>query len=57
MLTPEGVGYDMLPPGPGLRFVQLQIWTGSKKATVKGRYHKEFRLVSDPGLSTWFRFA
>jgi hypothetical protein len=50
MLTPPDVGYDMLPPGPGLRFTQLQVWVGSKKAPVKGRYHKEFRLVSDPGM-------
>jgi hypothetical protein len=50
MLTPPDVGYDMLPPGPGLRFTQLQVWVGSKKALIKGRYHKEFRLASDPGM-------
>jgi hypothetical protein len=50
MLTQTDVGYDMLPPGPGLRFTQLQVWVGSKKALVRGRSHKEFRLVSDPGM-------
>ena len=50
MLTPEDVGNDMLTPGPGSRFTQLQLWVGSKKATAKGRHHKEFKLFSDPGL-------
>jgi hypothetical protein len=49
MLTPADIGYDMLGSGPGLRFTQLQVWIGSKKAPVRGRAHKNFRVVSEPG--------
>jgi hypothetical protein len=49
MLTPADIGYDMLGSGPGLRFTQLKVWIGSKKALVMGRAHKDFRVVSEPG--------
>ncbi len=49
MLTPADVEYDMLPSGPGLRFTQLQVWVGSKKALAGGGGLKYFRLISEPG--------
>ncbi len=50
MRTHAEIGYDMLLPGPGLRFTQLHVWIGPKRSFIRGRYHKEFRLVSDPGM-------
>lgn len=50
MLTPADVEYDILPSGPGLRFTQLQVWVGSKKALAGWGKIKYFRLISEPGV-------
>jgi hypothetical protein len=50
MTTASEIGYDALPPGPGARFTQLQVWIETKISKFKGRHTKEFRLISDLGM-------
>lgn len=43
-------GHDMLPPGRGLRFTQIQVWIGPKTSTYPGSSYKTFKVVSIPGI-------